>query len=162
MYFCVWKEKIFATQDSTGWLRRCPGIIWDPEKSKDFPINVYTFTPLQLAPFSILYGRIGEALIIISAEMIRRSNRDRIPFPSINAGGLECLSQAGLSYGLWRAREKRGGGVSRQSANEEKLGKRKRERKLSLKAWFKWEQRKKKRYTYFWCHFATFIDFFFC
>lgn len=51
-------------------------------------------------PSLLLYGRIGRALIIISAEMIRRSNRDRMPFPSINAGGLECLSGLGLSSGL--------------------------------------------------------------
>lgn len=57
-------------------------------------------------PFLLLCGRIGRALIIISAEMIRRSNRDRMPFPSINAGGLECLSWLGLYSGLWR--EKRG------------------------------------------------------
>lgn len=101
-----------------------------------FPLNVYTFTPSQItpsSPFSVLYGRIGKALIIISAEMIRRSNRDRMPFPSINAGGLECLSQPGLSYGLWRAREERRGDGerdkdSRKIENETKFGNRKKER----------------------------------
>lgn len=29
-----------------------------------------------------------------------------MPFPSINAGGLECLSWLGLSLGLWREKEK--------------------------------------------------------
>lgn len=33
-----------------------------------------------------------------------------MPFPSINAGGLECLSWLGLSYALWRDTKKRGGG----------------------------------------------------
>jgi len=60
---------------------------------------VLLFMYLPTAPhstsFVLLCGRIGRALIIISAEMIRRSNRDRMPFPSINAGGLECLSQLG-------------------------------------------------------------------
>lgn len=35
-----------------------------------------------------------------------------MPFPSINAGGLECLSWLGLSYALWRDR-KGGGDTSR-------------------------------------------------
>lgn len=68
---------------------------------------MYLPTPPSTHPFLLLCGRIGRALIIISAEMIRRSNRDRMPFPSINAGGLECLSWLGLSLGLWREKEKK-------------------------------------------------------
>lgn len=37
-----------------------------------------------------------------------------MPFPSINAGGLECLSWLGLSQGLWREKEGRGGGRERK------------------------------------------------
>lgn len=63
-----------------------------------FFLSIYVFTHSPSThPFLLLCGRIGRALIIISAEMIRRSNRDRMPFPSINAGGLECLSWLGLS-----------------------------------------------------------------
>lgn len=42
-----------------------------------------------------------------------------MPFPSINAGGLECLSWLGLSSGLWRDKKKekkkrKGGGEEKR------------------------------------------------
>lgn len=73
-------------------------VIWGLKSKRIFfSIYVFTHSPPSSHPFLLLCGRIGRALIIISAEMIRRSNRDRMPFPSINAGGLECLSWLGLS-----------------------------------------------------------------
>lgn len=70
--------------------------------------------------YFILCGRIGRALIIISAEMIRRSNRDRMPFPSINAGGLVRLSWHGCpaacgkkTEGRMDERIKRGPGLGK-------------------------------------------------
>lgn len=73
-------------------------VIWGLKSERIFfLLFMYLPTPPSTQPFLLLCGRIGRALIIISAEMIRRSNRDRMPFPSINAGGLECLSWLGLS-----------------------------------------------------------------
>lgn len=64
-------------------------VIWGLKKPRDFFIFYLCICPLPplTHPSLLLCGRIGRALIIISAEMITRSNRDRMPFPSINAKG---------------------------------------------------------------------------
>ncbi len=44
-----------------------------------------------------------------------------MPFPSINAGGLECLSWLGLSYGLWREKKITGGRERREEWRMKRL-----------------------------------------
>lgn len=91
---------------------------------------MYLLPPCSAHPFLLRDGRIGRALIIISAEMISRSNRDRMPFPSINAGGLECLSWLGSSSGCGaeggkKQKKHQGMGVVKWGRTEEKRFKKK-------------------------------------
>jgi len=76
-------------------------------------------TTRALFYFSLLSHsrRIVRTLIIISAEMIRRSNGDRMPFPSINAVGLVRLSCRGHHRACGKKTEGRmGRGLDRGGA----------------------------------------------